>query len=78
MRLSLSDKVLSWVSPHNSKVNPIETNSTRRPEDFAELQLKAFKDNGVVDRVTYQSFDWRTLKLSKKMLPELKTSALAA
>merc|ERR1711939_432506 len=60
-----------------SKVNPIQTNSTRSPEDFAKLQLKIFEDYNLVSRITYQSFDWRTLILSQKMLPELTTSALA-
>lgn len=59
-----------------SKVNPEQTNLTRGPEDFVKAQHAVFKANGLVDRITYQSFDWRTLVLSKKTLPELRTSAL--
>lgn len=32
----------------------------------------------VIDRITHQSFDWRTLILSKVILPELRTSALVS
>lgn len=60
-----------------SKVNPIQRNQTQAPEVFVEKQLAAFQKYGVVDRITYQSFDWRTIKQSKKILPALKTAALA-
>lgn len=37
--------------------------------------LPIFEKNDL-DRILFQSFDWRTLILSKAKLPELRTSAL--
>lgn len=36
-------------------------NLTRGPEVFVEKQLELFQKHNVVDRVVYQSFDWRTI-----------------
>ena len=60
-----------------SKVDPIQRNLTQAPEVFVEKQLEVFQNYNLVDRITYQSFDWRTIKQSKGILPALRTSALA-
>lgn len=59
-----------------SKVNAVYPNYTQSPEVFVREQLKTFRKYGLVDHITYQSFDWRTIKLSKESLPDLATSAL--
>lgn len=38
--------------------------------------LDTINKNNAIDRSTIQSFDWRTLILSKQLEPKLKTSAL--
>ncbi|KAK9893671.1 PLC-like phosphodiesterase [Cystobasidium minutum MCA 4210] len=60
-----------------SKVDAVFPNYTQGPEVFVEKQLATFQKYGLVDHITYQSFDWRTIQLSKKRLPALATSALA-
>ena len=63
--------------PAYRKINPVVPEQTRSPEDFVDAQLEVFQKYGLVDRITYQSFDWRSIKLSKQILPSLKTVALA-
>ncbi|KAL7414954.1 PLC-like phosphodiesterase [Mrakia frigida] len=61
-----------------SKVDGDFHNLTRSPEDFAEAMAKTYTALGpeMVDRITHQSFDWRTIILSKEIIPSLRTSAL--
>lgn len=40
------------------------------------MLIQNIEKHGLSDRVTHQSFDWRTLKRSKELRPSLKTSAL--
>lgn len=44
------------------KVDAVYPNYTQGPEVFVEKQLSIFKKYGLVDHITYQSFDWRTIK----------------
>lgn len=65
-----------------SKINPVERNSTKGVTDFVELQLEEFNKSGYpfgsitcvtrisrlmtpYMRLSYQSFDWRTLVAMK-------------
>ncbi|KAI5452417.1 hypothetical protein NCC49_000580 [Naganishia albida] len=61
-----------------SKVDGDFRNLTRAPEDFAYAMVNLYKSLGpaIIDRITHQSFDWRTLVISKQILPSLRTSAL--
>ncbi|WVO17783.1 hypothetical protein L204_105481 [Cryptococcus depauperatus] len=61
-----------------SKIDGDFHNLTRGPEDFVDAMGKIFMAQGadVVDRITHQSFDWRSLKISKEKYPTLRTSAL--
>ncbi|ODN76586.1 hypothetical protein L202_05245 [Cryptococcus amylolentus CBS 6039] len=61
-----------------SKVDGDYHNLTRGPEDFVDAMGTIFYAQGedVVDRITHQSFDWRSIKLSKEKYPNLRTSAL--
>ena len=42
-----------------SKLNPVQTNRTRSPEDFVEAMGAIFSAGGpaLIDRITHQSFD---------------------
>lgn len=44
-----------------SKVDAQFPNLTRPPEDFVKLQYDLFKKSKYYGKITYQSFDWRTL-----------------
>ncbi|KAG7085507.1 hypothetical protein E1B28_003068 [Marasmius oreades] len=59
-----------------SKVNPVSTNQTRGPNDFVRLQHEQFKKSAYYHRITYQSFDWRTLVGMKALDPKIPTAAL--
>ena len=48
-----------------SKVDAQFPNLTRTPEDFVRLQYALFKSSKYYGKITYQSFDWRTLILMK-------------
>ncbi|ORY78424.1 PLC-like phosphodiesterase [Leucosporidium creatinivorum] len=61
-----------------SKINGDHHNETRSPEDFVAA-FKAIlepRGEGFIDRITHQSFDWRAIIESKKVMPSLRTSAL--
>ena len=60
-----------------SKLDPAYPNRTRSVEDFVQLQLAAFKASGVdLKRITFQSFDWRSLIRMKQLNSEVLISAL--
>ncbi|CAE6538547.1 unnamed protein product [Rhizoctonia solani] len=59
-----------------SKVDAQFPNLTRSPEDFANAQYKLFKSSKYYGKITYQSFDWRTLILMKKLDPKILRAAL--
>jgi glycerophosphoryl diester phosphodiesterase len=46
------------------------------PDEFVELLVAVIKEKGVEDRITIQSFDFRTLQYLHKKYPEIKTAAL--
>ena len=86
-KLSTLPELLSFVSCATSspvlfniesKVDGDFHNLTRSPSDFATAFTTLFGELGpeMVDRITHQSFDWRALVESKRMMPELRTSAL--
>ncbi|KAB5594275.1 Glycerophosphoryl diester phosphodiesterase [Ceratobasidium theobromae] len=60
-----------------SKVDAQFPNLTRPPEDFVDAQYKLFKSSKYYGKITYQSFDWRTLILMKKVDPKITLAALA-
>lgn len=61
-----------------TKVNPVQLNQTRAPQDFVDAFVKVLEPRGeaFIDRVTHQSFDWRAVVYSKEVAPTLRTSAL--
>lgn len=49
---------------------------TPPPEEFARLLAEALRSHKLVERAIVQSFDFRTLHAMKKILPEVRLSAL--
>ncbi|NJL23716.1 MAG: glycerophosphodiester phosphodiesterase [Calothrix sp. SM1_5_4] len=49
---------------------------TPDPDRFVDLVLKVIRQHGVVERVTLQSFDYRTLKVARRREPKLNLSVL--
>ncbi|KAK7047781.1 hypothetical protein VNI00_006109 [Paramarasmius palmivorus] len=60
-----------------SKINPVQINQTRGPEDFVRLQHEQFAKSPFYKTITYQSFDWRSLVGMKALDPSIPTAALA-
>jgi glycerophosphoryl diester phosphodiesterase len=59
-----------------TKITPTSGANTPDPATFARLVVAAVREANVVDRVTVQSFDWRTLVETKRLAPEIETSCL--
>jgi glycerophosphoryl diester phosphodiesterase len=81
-RFARLDDVLELARPTDVRLN-IETKLTPdhpedspAPEVFARLVVERVRAHDMMQRVTIQSFDWRTLVAAKKIAPELRTSCL--
>lgn len=59
-----------------TKITPSSHNQTPEPNRFAKAVVDAVRAARMSDRVTVQSFDWRTLIEVKKSAPDLPTSCL--
>jgi glycerophosphoryl diester phosphodiesterase len=59
-----------------TKITPTSGSNTPDPATFARLVIAVVREANVVDRVTVQSFDWRTLIEVKRIAPEIETSCL--
>lgn len=59
-----------------TKLTPDRPEDAPAPDAFARLVLERVRAAGMTDRVTIQSFDWRTLAAMKKLAPEVRTSCL--
>jgi glycerophosphoryl diester phosphodiesterase len=59
-----------------TKINPAQADDTAGPEEMARALLKAVRDAGMAQRVTIQSFDWRTLKTVQQLEPSIPTAFL--
>ena len=59
-----------------TKITPTSSAETPDPVTFARLVVAAVRDAGVSERVTVQSFDWRTLVEVKRIAPEIELSCL--
>jgi glycerophosphoryl diester phosphodiesterase len=60
-----------------TKIDPTRPDDTVDATTFARLAVDAVRGAQFVDRVTLQSFDWRTLVAAKKLAPELPTACLS-
>lgn len=61
-----------------TKITPTSGDSVVDPETFVTLAVAGIRAAGVADRTTLQSFDWRTVVLSKRLAPEIATACLTA
>jgi glycerophosphoryl diester phosphodiesterase len=59
-----------------TKITPESGADTPDPATFARLVVAAVKAANMSERVTVQSFDWRTLVEVKRLAPEIETSCL--
>ena len=59
-----------------TKVTPDGAVETADPATFVRLILEAVREAKLTDRVTIQSFDWRTLAEVKRVAPDVRTSCL--
>jgi len=56
-----------------TKINPAQPDDTASPEVMTRALLKVVRDAGMAQRVTVQSFDWRTLRLVREIEPAIPT-----
>ena len=61
-----------------TKLSPLTPELTPEPEVFARALLEVVQRHGMGQRVTVQSFDWRTLRAMQRLAPELPLAALTA
>jgi glycerophosphoryl diester phosphodiesterase len=59
-----------------TKITPLLPEQTVDATGFARLVVQAVRAAGMANRVTIQSFDWRTLVEAKKIAPEIETACL--
>jgi glycerophosphoryl diester phosphodiesterase len=59
-----------------TKITPTSGDSTPDAERYARVVVEAVRAARMNDRVTVQSFDWRTLREAKRLAPELSTACL--
>ena len=56
-----------------TKIDPNRPDESLEPQQFVALVLKLLAAEKFSDRVTIQSFDWRTLQLVQKLAPAIPT-----
>ncbi len=61
-----------------TKLNPLAPADTVSPEVMAQALLKVVRDAGMTQRVTVQSFDWRSLRQVAQLEPAMPTACLSA
>jgi glycerophosphoryl diester phosphodiesterase len=59
-----------------TKISPVDPDDTVPPEVFASKLVGEIQAAGMTDRTTIQSFDWRTLRESRRIDPRIQTVAL--
>jgi glycerophosphoryl diester phosphodiesterase len=59
-----------------TKITPNSGTETPEPKHFARVVVDAIRSAGLADRVTVQSFDWRTLLEVRRLAPEVPTACL--
>ncbi len=59
-----------------TKISPLHPGETHDPETFVALVIDVVRAFGVCQRVTIQSFDWRTLLVAQRFAPQIATAAL--
>ncbi len=60
-----------------TKIHPGKPDATVSPEVFVNTLLAVIRDSGMTQRVSVQSFDWRTLMLVQQREPGVRTVCLS-
>lgn len=60
-----------------TKINPTLPDETVNPEQFVRAVLNVLREAGMTQRVTLQSFDWRTLQIAQRLEPAIPTVYLS-
>ena len=60
-----------------TKINPLQPELTHRPDDFVRALLAVIQRYQMQQRVTIQSFDWRSLDIVQRLEPEIPTVYLS-
>lgn len=60
------------------KLNPTRPDDTPPPEAIVRAVLATLREAGLTSRVTLQGFDWRALRASRQLAPEIPTACLSA
>lgn len=61
-----------------TKLNPLQPTDTASAEVMTRALLDVIRKAGMQQRVTLQSFDWRSLKLAQRIEPALPTACLSS
>lgn len=61
-----------------TKINPLKPDDTALPEQFVSALLAIIKTHELEERISIQSFDWRTLQLVQAQNPQIETTYLTA
>jgi len=59
-----------------TKIDPTQPDDTVDADTIAGALLKVVRDAGMADRVSIQSFDWRTLRIVQRLAPSIPTVCL--
>jgi glycerophosphoryl diester phosphodiesterase len=73
-------KALGAAAVHfniETKLSPLKPDETPSPEHIVRVLLKVVRDAGMLQRVTIQSFDWRTLREVQAAEPSVRTAYLS-
>ncbi|MDH5538235.1 MAG: glycerophosphodiester phosphodiesterase [Rhizobacter sp.] len=61
-----------------TKSSPLQQALTPEPDEFVRLVLEVADRHGVRDRISLQSFDWRTLAAAQRLYPDVPRVYLSA
>lgn len=61
-----------------TKISPLHPELTPEPEAFVRAILEVARSQGMTERITLQSFDWRTLAVAQRIAPEVPTVYLSS
>ena len=61
-----------------TKITPLKPELTPEPEAFVRAILDLARRHGMTQRITLQSFDWRTLQAAQRIAPDVPTAYLSA
>ncbi|MCV7259485.1 glycerophosphodiester phosphodiesterase family protein [Mycobacterium shimoidei] len=59
-----------------TKVDPEEPSATAAPDEFVDVIVAAASAAGKIDRIEIQSFDWRTLVITRQLHPSIPVVTL--